>query len=68
MQPSQLTEAYLVSSVVRLAQQYEKIEYRGDWTAQKLQVDLIGTPALGVSLALYKPGEEQDSLSKHHID
>ncbi|PON26009.1 cytochrome P450 [Trichoderma gamsii] len=54
--------------LVRLAQQYEKIEYRGDWTAQKLQVDLIGTPALGVSLALYKPGEEQDSLSKHHID
>ncbi|KAM0459277.1 hypothetical protein ACHAO4_002671 [Trichoderma viride] len=44
--------------LVRLAQQYERIEYRGDWAAQKLQVDLIGTPALGVPMALYKPGEE----------
>jgi hypothetical protein len=46
------------SLVVRLAQQYERIEYRGDWAAQKLQVDLIGTPALGAPMALYKPGEE----------
>ncbi|KAL7918615.1 cytochrome P450 [Trichoderma austrokoningii] len=44
--------------LIRLAQQYERIEYRGDWAAQKLQVDLIGTPALGVPMALYKPGEE----------
>lgn len=57
MQLSQLTEACPVSLVVRLAQQYEKNEYRGDWAAQKLQVDLIGTPALGVPMALYKPGE-----------
>lgn len=46
------------SLVVRFVQQYERIEYRGDWAAQKLQVDLIGTPALGVPMALYKPGEE----------
>lgn len=54
--------------MVRLAQQYESIEYRGDWAAQKLQVDLIGTPALGVPMALYKPGEATDPSFKYHIN
>ncbi|UKZ92431.1 uncharacterized protein TrAFT101_007386 [Trichoderma asperellum] len=54
--------------LVRLAQQYERIEYRGDWAAQKLQVDLIGTPALGVPMALYKPGEVPDPSFKYHIN
>jgi hypothetical protein len=54
--------------VVRLAQQFERIEYRGDWAAQKLQVDLIGTPALGVPMALYKPGEVSDLSLKYHIN
>lgn len=59
---------FLLSLVVRLAQQYERIEYRGDWAAQKLQVDLIGTPALGVPMALYKPGEVPDPSFKYHIN
>lgn len=65
---SRLTEACFISSVVRLAQQYERIEYRGDLAAQKLQVDLVGTPALGVPMALYKPGEESDPSFKYHVD
>lgn len=41
--------------VVRLAQKYERMEYRGDWNAQSLRADIIGTPALGVPLALFEP-------------
>ncbi|KAL6853262.1 cytochrome P450 [Trichoderma novae-zelandiae] len=46
--------------LVRLAQRFESIEYRGDWAAQKLQADIIGTPALGIPMALYEPGEKPD--------
>lgn len=46
--------------MVRLAQRFESIEYRGDWAAQKLQADIIGTPALGIPMALYEPGEMPD--------
>ncbi|ETR98907.1 cytochrome P450 alkane hydroxylase [Trichoderma reesei RUT C-30] len=46
--------------LVRLAQRFESIEYRGDWAAQKLQADIIGTPALGIPMALYEPGEMPD--------
>lgn len=46
--------------VVRLAQRFESIEYRGDWAAQRLRADIIGTPALGVHVALYEPGERPD--------
>ncbi|KND94527.1 Cytochrome P450 52A13 [Tolypocladium ophioglossoides CBS 100239] len=41
--------------VVRLAQRYERVEYRGDWEAQSLRADIIGTPALGVPVALFEP-------------
>ncbi|RFU80837.1 cytochrome p450 alkane hydroxylase [Trichoderma arundinaceum] len=53
--------------LVRLAQQFERIEYRGDWAAQKLQADIIGTPAMGIPMALYKPGEKSDLSFKYHV-
>ncbi|KJZ72006.1 hypothetical protein HIM_08567 [Hirsutella minnesotensis 3608] len=43
--------------LVRLAQRFEKIEYRGDWKAQFRQTELIGTPGLGVPVALFEPKE-----------
>ncbi|UKZ73397.1 hypothetical protein TrVFT333_001043 [Trichoderma virens FT-333] len=54
--------------LVRLAQQFESIEYRGDWAAQRLQADIIGTPAMGVHMALYRPGEKPDLRFKHHVN
>jgi cytochrome P450 len=59
---------YVSFLVVRLAQQFESIEYRGDWAAQRLQADIIGTPALGVHMALYRPGEKPDLRFKHHVN
>ncbi|EFY84206.1 hypothetical protein J3459_006242 [Metarhizium acridum] len=41
--------------LVRLAQTYERLEYRGDWHAQRLRADIIGTPALEVPIALFEP-------------
>ncbi|KAK5997338.1 Cytochrome P450 52A3-B [Cladobotryum mycophilum] len=41
--------------LVRFAQRFERIEYRGVWEAQSLQADIIGTPALGVPVALFEP-------------
>ncbi|KAI9149174.1 Cytochrome P450 52A13 [Paramyrothecium foliicola] len=40
--------------LARLAQKYERIEYRGDWAAQTLRADIIGTPALDVPLAFFE--------------
>ncbi|KAL6830448.1 cytochrome P450 [Trichoderma afarasin] len=51
--------------LVRLAQRFESIEYRGDWAAQRLRADIIGTPALGVHVALYEPGQRPDLRFKH---
>ncbi|KOS21929.1 Cytochrome P450 52A13 [Escovopsis weberi] len=42
--------------LIRMAQKFERIEYRGDWAAQSLQADIIGTPALGVPVAFFEPG------------
>lgn len=44
----------LLLIVTRLAQKYDKVEYRGDWHAQKLRADIIGTPALDVDVAFYE--------------
>ncbi|TWU78972.1 hypothetical protein ED733_008196 [Metarhizium rileyi] len=41
--------------LVRLVQKYERLEYRGDWHAQSLRADIIGTPALEVPIALFEP-------------
>lgn len=40
--------------MVRLAQRFESIEYRGDWAAQAARNDMVATPADGVSLALFE--------------
>ncbi|KAG5974825.1 hypothetical protein E4U55_008038 [Claviceps digitariae] len=40
--------------LARLAQKFDRIEYRGDWHAQTLQTDIIGTPALDVPIAFYE--------------
>ncbi|KAK2591120.1 hypothetical protein QQS21_011183 [Conoideocrella luteorostrata] len=40
--------------LVRLAQRFERLEYRGDWHAQRLRADIIGTPALEVPIALFQ--------------
>lgn len=40
--------------LVRLAQKFERLEYRGDWHAQTLRADIIGTPALDVPVAFYQ--------------
>lgn len=45
-------------AVARLAQKFERIEYRGDWHAQTLRTDIIGTPALDVPIAFYQARNE----------
>ncbi|KAG6011227.1 hypothetical protein E4U54_008189 [Claviceps lovelessii] len=44
--------------LARLAQKFERIEYRGDWHAQTLRTDIIGTPALDVPIAFYQARNE----------
>ncbi|KAH6604929.1 cytochrome p450 alkane hydroxylase [Trichoderma cornu-damae] len=57
-----LTEMAFCCKLRKFDSAFERIEYRGDWAAQKLQADIIGTPALGVPTALYKLGEESDPV------
>ncbi|GAO17715.1 hypothetical protein UVI_02058150 [Ustilaginoidea virens] len=40
--------------LARLAQRFERLEYRGDWHAQTLRADIIGTPALDVPIAFFE--------------
>ncbi|KAI0813586.1 cytochrome P450 [Xylaria sp. FL0064] len=39
--------------LVRIIQQYSRLEYRGDWRAQKHRAEIVGTPSEGVPVALY---------------
>jgi Cytochrome P450 len=43
-----------ISSVVRLLQKYERVEYRGDWSGQYLKAEIVGTPGHGVPVALFE--------------
>ena len=38
-------------------QKYEKVEYRGDWDAQFMKAEIVGTPGLGIPIALFEPEE-----------
>jgi len=40
---------------VRLAQRFERVEYRGDWASQATRADIIATPAFGIPVALFEP-------------
>lgn len=42
-------------AVVRLAQRFERVEYRGDWASQATRADIIATPAFGIPVALFEP-------------
>ncbi|QUC16024.1 uncharacterized protein UV8b_00265 [Ustilaginoidea virens] len=48
-----LTEMAFV--LVRLLQRYERIEYRGDWSAQFHKAEVVGCPGQGVPMAFYRP-------------
>ncbi|KAL3960423.1 hypothetical protein ACCO45_005540 [Purpureocillium lilacinum] len=41
--------------LVRLAQRFERVEYRGDWASQATRADIIATPAFGIPVALFEP-------------
>lgn len=47
-----LTEMAFV--MVRLLQKYERLEYRGDWSAQFHKAEIVGCPGQGVPVALYE--------------
>ncbi|KAI3323673.1 cytochrome P450 [Xylariaceae sp. AK1471] len=40
--------------IVRMLQKYDRIEYRGDWHAQRDKTDVISRPAFGVPVAFYE--------------
>ncbi|KYK56406.1 cytochrome P450 alkane hydroxylase [Drechmeria coniospora] len=41
--------------MVRLAQKYDRVEYRGDWSAQFHKAEIVGRPGHGVPIALFEP-------------
>jgi hypothetical protein len=43
--------------VARLVQKYERVEYRGDWDAQFLKAEIVGSPGQGVPVAFFEPKE-----------
>jgi cytochrome P450 len=47
-----LTEMAYV--MVRIAQKYSRVEYRGDWHAQIHKVEIVGCPGNGVTVALFE--------------
>ncbi|PFH61535.1 hypothetical protein XA68_17112 [Ophiocordyceps unilateralis] len=56
--PSRLAQSLpqqLPHSVVRLLQKFERLEYRGDWSAQYHKTDIVGCPGQGVPVAFYEP-------------
>ncbi|KAI1823866.1 cytochrome P450 [Xylaria intraflava] len=40
--------------LTRIVQKHERLEYRGDWHAQKHKSEIVGMPSQGVPLALYE--------------
>ncbi|KAI1418908.1 cytochrome P450 monooxygenase CYP539B5 [Xylaria sp. FL1777] len=40
--------------IVRMLQKYDKIEYRGDWHAQRDNASVVSRPAFGVPVAFYE--------------
>lgn len=46
-----------LSVVVRIFQKYERIEYRGDWHAQFMKAEIVGTPGQGIPIALFEADE-----------
>ncbi|KAI1401346.1 cytochrome P450 monooxygenase CYP539B5 [Hypoxylon fuscum] len=40
--------------MVRILQKYERLEYRGDWHAQRHEAEIVGKPSDGVRIALYE--------------
>ncbi|KAI5921432.1 cytochrome P450 [Camillea tinctor] len=47
-----LTEiAYCLTKIL---QKYDRLEYRGDWYAQKHEAEIVGKPSQGVPVALYE--------------
>ncbi|PHH78422.1 hypothetical protein CDD80_6927 [Ophiocordyceps camponoti-rufipedis] len=41
--------------LVRLLQRFDRLEYRGDWSAQYHKTDIVGCPGQGVPVAFYEP-------------
>ncbi|KAI0478501.1 cytochrome P450 [Xylariaceae sp. FL0804] len=46
--------------IVRILQRYDRLEYRGDWSAQKHVAEIVGRPSEPVMVALY---EAQDAAA-----
>ncbi|KAI0161147.1 cytochrome P450 monooxygenase CYP539B5 [Hypoxylon sp. FL1284] len=40
--------------MVRILQKYDRIEYRGDWHAQRHEAEVVGKPSQGVKIAMYE--------------
>jgi cytochrome P450 len=51
-----LTEMAYV--IVRLAQRFERVEYRGKWESQFHKVEIVGTPGQAVKVALFEANGE----------
>ncbi|QPG95368.1 hypothetical protein C2857_000300 [Epichloe festucae Fl1] len=46
------------STLVRLLQKFERLEYRGDWSAQFHKAELVGCPGQGVPVAFYEAEQQ----------
>lgn len=44
-------------TLVKVFQRYDRLEYRGDWSAQFMKAEIVGTPGQGVTVALFEPEE-----------
>ncbi|KAI1639290.1 cytochrome P450 [Biscogniauxia mediterranea] len=47
-----LTE--MACCLTKILQKYDRLEYRGDWYAQRHEPEIVGKPSHGVPVALYK--------------
>jgi hypothetical protein len=45
-------------TLVRLAQRFERLEYRADWGAQFHKVEIVGTPGQGVPVGLFEANRD----------
>jgi cytochrome P450 len=57
-----LTEMAYV--MVRMAQRFERVEYRGNWEEQFHKVEIVGTPGQAVKVALFEANESVVSEKK----
>jgi cytochrome P450 len=54
-------------TIVRILQQYERLEYVGRWEQQFHKAEIVGTPGRSVKVAFYPPTNEKDSENVEQV-